>query len=53
MLLGVYSTARPWVTLRPPPARACQTSQWGCCPDGVTAALDFYFSNCRGKKNNK
>lgn len=55
MLLGIYPTARPTLrprtTSRPRPQRPCDNSPWGCCPDGITEAHDFYFSNCRGNIN--
>ncbi|XP_052057673.1 papilin-like isoform X2 [Mytilus californianus] len=48
---GIYPTARPTLrprpTYRPLPQRPCDNSPWGCCPDGITEAQDFYFSNCR------
>ncbi|CAC5396232.1 unnamed protein product [Mytilus coruscus] len=48
---GIYPTARPTLrprpTSRPLPQRPCDNSPWGCCPDGITEAQDFYFSNCR------
>lgn len=26
-------------------------SRFGCCPDGITPARDFYLTNCNGRGN--
>ncbi|XP_012946540.1 papilin [Aplysia californica] len=39
------ATPRPYTTPRPRPV-SCQYSRYGCCSDGITAAVDVQSSNC-------
>lgn len=34
---------------RPTPViGGCEGTRWGCCPDGVTAKINWWGSNCSG-----